>query len=360
MANPLIQLSISLLLITFALSFENKSFLYKDFIINTHQEENLKEGINYIISYKIGDITKNYTKIKIKTKDENEYVYVYYSPISQNRNDSYLLNSGKDEIYLYINKAFTKKEANGFIYLTIACFTQNCSFNLTSSEEDKIDLKRNSQYKYFTTNKKNLINTFTVKAKEKGTDLDYITFYASGNKNIQMNIKYVNKNNKEINIISKSFDNGKYVIIKEDNEILDNNEYNNRRLKIIEVTAPANSLITFGNNVNTYKENELKTTKYIVNTNEIYGVLTKESNIQCFYFNIEAKTNSYLSILDFNKNLIIYHIDKNNQNIGHVIENVNELCHINDEFLEIIIFVWKEEIMMKMKIALFLFKLLLI
>ena len=317
------KLLIFSLLITFSLPFENKSLSYDKFIKNTHYEKNNDEGVSYLISYKIGDISNNFIKIKIKAKDENEFLYAYYSPISQNRSDAYLLNSGKDEIYLYINKAFTKQEANGFIYLTIACFTKNCTFNFTPTEEVSIDLERNSQYKYFTTNKKNLVNTFTVNAK--GSESGYISFFASGNKNIQMNIKYLNNNNQEIEINSKSFDYGKYAIFKEKNDNLD--KY------IIEITAPANSLITFGNNINTYKESKLSTTKYIINTNEIYGVLNSESNIQCFDFNIGSQINSYLSILDFNKNLELIIVDKSNTEIDkHTIVDGNTLFIIKEEY----------------------------
>ena len=125
MDNHLIQIVIFSLLITFSWSFVNKNLSYDEFKGNTFYEKNV-EGISYSISYKIGNIMNNYIKIKIQAAEENEFLYAYYSPISQNRSDAYLLNSGKDEIYLYINKAFTKQEANGFIYLTIACFTQSC------------------------------------------------------------------------------------------------------------------------------------------------------------------------------------------------------------------------------------------
>ena len=325
MDNHLIQIVIFSLLITFSWSFVNKNLSYDEFKGNTFYEKNV-EGISYSISYKIGNIMNNYIKIKIQAAEENEFLYAYYSPISRNRSDAYLLNSGKDEIYLYINKAFTKQEANGFIYLTIACFTQSCDFSLTSTEEKTIDLERNSQYKYFTVDKKNLVNIFTVNATEKDFESDYISFYASGNKNIQMNIKYVNKNNQEIEINSASFDNGKYAIFEEKD--------NNIEKYIIEVTAPANSLITFGNNINRYKEKELSNTatKYKINTNEIYGVLNRESNIQCFDFNIGSQTNSYLSIIDFNKNLELKSVGKNNNGIKIPIENGNTLFIINEKY----------------------------
>ena len=322
----LTKLLIFSLLISFSLSFQTTDIEYKKFINTSIRGTATNESASYNISYNIGDITKNYIKIKIKS-DENQFLFAYYSPISPDRSYAYLLNSGKGEIYLYINKAFTKLAAKGNIYLSIDCYGEICNFNLASSEVESIDLERNSQYKYFTTKKKNLENTFIVTAKKEEIQPDYISFFASGNKNIQMEIKYVS-NNQEKEITSNSFDYGKYAIFKEEGVNLDNNYY------IIKITAPANSLITFGNNVNTYDKKELNRTKLIVNTNEIYGVLTKESNIQCFDFNIEKESNSYLSILDFNKNLIINFTDMNGTRTSTYSENGIIAKRIKDEFRE--------------------------
>ena len=321
--DELTKLLIFSLLISFSLSFENKIVKYADFINKPLYSVKVSENISYNISYNKGDIKKNYIKIQIKSSDENEFLYAYYSPISQKRSDAYLLNSGKGEIYLYINKAFTKLEAKGNIYLSIACFNQNCTFDLSSSEVEFIDLNRNSQYRYFTTNKKNLVNTFIVNGNENISESDYISFLAFGNKNINMKINSVyNGKNKEID--SNSFDYGKYAIFKEG---IDKVDY-----YIIEVTAPANSLITFGNDVNTCKGEGTSYKRFIVNSNEIYGVLTKESNIQCFDLNIGVETHSFLSILDFNVNLKVIYNGKENNKTNTIITDGNIVIPIYQKF----------------------------
>ena len=330
MSKHLMILLIFSLIMPFSLSKE-KSMTYKDFKNQGDFEENINEAISYIISYEKGDITNDYIRILINPDDQNQHVYVYYSPISQNRNDAYLLNSGKGEIYLYINKAFTKSEANGVIYLTIDCFEYPCSFTFSNLEVEYIDLGRHSQYSYFTTDKKNLVNTFMIYGKESNENDDYITFFASGNKNIQMNINYV-INNEERQIASNTFLNGKYALIKETNS---NSENINNDLGhyIIEVTAPANSLITVGNNVNKNNNGDIKASLYTINTNEIYGALSKDELMQCFDFNIGTQYNSYLSILDFNKNLELKFLDKQYKEISkQTIENGNILFIITEGY----------------------------
>ena len=118
-----------------------------------------------------------------------------------------------------------------------------------------------------------------------------------------MNIKYINNNN-EIKINSKYFDNGKYAKFKETDSEINNDENNLNQYYIIEVTAPANNLITFGTTVNEYTNGVNGLNSYNINSKEIYGVLSKEKTIQCF--NIEGtKNNSALSIQDFNRNIEI-------------------------------------------------------
>ena len=298
MSKQLIILLIFSLLTSFSICSEVKSYFYKDFINEEIKGKEVNKNMTYNISYEKGDIKNNYIKLII---DSNDYLNIYYSPISPQREYAYLLNSGKGKMYLYINKAFTKSEARGVIYLSIECYISQCSFNLSSTEVEYIDLERNSFYSYFTTNKKNLINTFYIKAKEKNGNDDHITFWASGNKNIQMNIKYINNNN-EIKINSKYFDNGKYAKFKETDIDINNDENNLNQYYIIEVTAPANNLITFGTTVNEYTSGVNRLNTYIVNSKEIYGVLSKEKTIQCF--NIEGtKNNSALSVQDFNRNI---------------------------------------------------------
>ena len=174
-----------------------------------------------------------------------------------------------------------------------------------------------------------------VYGKEAGDNEDYITFWASGHKNIQMNINYVTDNG-ETQIESNSFLNGKYALIKEHNNI-SKNDLNALSHYIIEVTAPANSLITFGNNVNLKDTLDNKYNTYSINTNEIYGALSKESTIQCFDFKIETQYDCYLNILDFNKNMELIINDKQGSEISkHTIENGNILftmTELNKEYI---------------------------
>ena len=328
MSKSLIDIFLFSLLISFTLTYSDKSITYTNFITYGIEETDVEEGISYIISYERGEISNNYIKITIKPNDENQYLYAYYSPISQKREDAYLLNKGKGEFNIYINKAFTKSEADGFIYLTIACFDSNStfSFKLSSLEMDYIDLLRNSQYSFFTTNKKNLVNSFKIE-KNNTSENDSITFWASGNKNILLNVTYVDNTGSK-NIGSFSFSNGKYSIFEEKSNALINEQF----YYIIEVSSPANSLITVGNNVNM---NNMETTKYSINSNEIYGVLTNSSNIQCFDFEIGIQINSYLSIMDFNKNIKLKIIDKEKTEVSsQEIKNGNLLFEITENYTE--------------------------
>ena len=330
MSKLLIKLILFSLIISFSLSYPAKSLVYKDFINQDIEESSVNEGISYIISYERGDISKDYIRIRIQPDDNTQSLYAYYSPISQKREDAYLLNSGKGELYLYINKAFTKSEANGVIYLSIACFDSNCPFTLSSLEMESIDLERNSQYSYFTTDKKNLVNTFMVYGKESSDNNDIITFWASGNKNIQLNVTYVSDSDPAMQINSNSFSNGQYAIFEEKNNALMPNK-NALGHYIIEVTSPANSLITVGNNVNINTNGQKS--KYSINANEIYGALSKEINTQCFDFEIGTRINSYLSIRDFNNNILLRIINKEGQEISkHEVKNGNMLFHITEQY----------------------------
>ena len=142
------------ILFYFSLNYEVKEYSYLDFVDEgTISAENVNGGMTYKISYEKGEITQNYLRI-IASPDTGESLYLYYSPISEKREDAFLLNSGNEEISLYINKAFTKLEADGTIFLTIACFTSKCSFQFSILEIDEIDLSRDGQYTYFTTDKK--------------------------------------------------------------------------------------------------------------------------------------------------------------------------------------------------------------
>ena len=325
MVKYLTNFLIFILLSSLSLSYPEKSLTYKELLSTKIFKEKISNGITYIISYETGDINNNYIKISINTTNEDDDLYAYYSPISSKRGDAYLLNKGKHKLYLYINKAFTKLEAGGIIYLTIASFDSECNFSLQADETEYIEIESNSQYSFFTTNKKNLENNFIFwrKEKEKGN----VTLWASGSKDINMNVRYLNYTYSEDNFKIYEFDNGKYTIIKD-------NDNNFDVFYIIEITAPMNTLITIGSNINLYNANnrDLNPTKYIINTNEIYGALTKHSPMQCFHFNIGEKNNTHLSILDFNNNLELKIYDKDQkENSALKINNRNMLYIINQE-----------------------------
>ena len=57
--------------------------------------------------------------------------------------------------------------------------------------------------------------------------------------------------------------------------------------------------------------------------------MSNESTIQCFDFNIGTQTNSYLNVLDFNKNLDLIIKDKNSET-KKTIENGNILFEIKN------------------------------
>ena len=59
---------------------------------------------------------------------------------------------------------------------------------------------------------------------------------------------------------------------------------------IIEITSPANSLVTVWSNLNLYQNNNV-IDKYTPNSKEIYGILSNDSPRQCFDFGIQSTQN---------------------------------------------------------------------
>ena len=320
------------LLFSFSFNYEIKEYSYLDFIKeDTIAEENVEGGITYKISYEKGQLTHNYLKI-LATPDIEESLYIYYSPISEKREDAYLLNSGKNEIALYINKVFTKSEADGFIYLTIACFSKKCSFEFSISELDEIYLERNGQYTYFTTNKKNTENIFKIIRGDEQEE-GYLTFWATGSKDIIMTVKYVNELDDKEKIIEKiiQLENGKCTFIDEKEFPNDSKINYSLTYFIIEVISPANSLITVGSNLNTLSNNN-KLTVYSPNSKEIYGIVNYISPKQCFDFLIDSTQEYYLSVLDFKRNLNIKKYNQNGEELSNYeIIDGNILIKISNE-----------------------------
>ena len=315
--NPKFLL-ILIILFSFSLNYDIIDYTYPDFIKEeTISEENVNGGKTYRISYEKGEISQNYIRI-IATPEMEESLYIYYSPISENRKDAYLLNYGKNEISLYINRQFTKSEADGYIYLTIACFSNSCSYEFSILELDEIDLSRDGQYTYFTTYNKNSQNTFKIFRADSENEEGFLTFWATGSKDIQMNAKYIDENNnKEILINILQHENGKFAFIKESDYPVNFEENKSLNYFIIEVTSPPNSLISVGSNLNLFTNNNTPT-KYTPNSKEIYGILNNNSPRQCFDFNIEnsQELKYYLNILDFERDINIKIINKNGDEIS--------------------------------------------
>ena len=305
------------ILISFTLNYEIIEYTYTDFIQeDTISEENVNGGKTYKISYEKGQISQNYIRI-IAIPGIEEYLYIYYSPISENRKDAYLLNYGKTEISLYINKAFTKSEADGYIYLTIACFSKKCSYEFSILELDIIDLSRNGQYTFFTTDKKNIQNIFKIFRADSENEEGFLTFWATGSKDIQMNAKYIDESNKkETQINISHLENGKYAFIDEKDYPANYEGNSSLNYFIIEVISPVNSLVTVGSNLNFYM-NTNKPTIYSPNSKEIYGILNNNSPRQCFDFDIKSSQtfNYYLNILDFQRNINVKIINEKGDEI---------------------------------------------
>ena len=305
------------ILFAFSLNYDIIEYSYLDFINeDTIYAENVNGGLTYKISYEKGEITQNYLRITT-IPDFGESLYLYYSPISEKREDAFLLNYGNEEISLYINKAFTKSEADGIIYLTFACFSSECSFEFSILEINEIDLSRNGQYTYITTDKKNTKNNFKIFRADYENEEGFLTFWATGSKDIQMDVKYVDEANEiETNIKVSQLENGKYSFIKENDYPVNYEENSSLAYFIIEVISPGNSLITVGSNLNLLFNND-KPNIYNANSKEIYGILNNNCPKQCFDFGIDSseKLNYFLHVLDFQRNINIEVIDKNGDKI---------------------------------------------
>ena len=322
------------ILLSFSYSYNIIEYNYLDFIKEESiSADNVNGGLTYKISYEKGQISQNYIRI-ITIPNPDEFLYLYYSPISEKREDAFLLNSGKDEISLYINKGFTKLEADGEIYLTIACFSSTCSFEFTILELDEIDLARDGQYTYYITDKKNLQNTFKIFRSDTENEEGHLTFWATGSKDVQMNVKYVDGSTEEEKTIGTSeLENGKYAFIKEADYPVNYEENSSMNYFIIEISSTANSLITVGSNLNLMNNNN-KITKFVPNNKEIYGILNNNSPKQCFDFGIQSTQNYkyHLNILDFQRNIFVTEINKNEEEISnHEIKDGKILIIITNE-----------------------------
>ena len=133
-----------------------------------------------------------------------------------------------------------------------------------------------------------------------------------------MNVKYVDESkNSETKIKTAQLENGKYSFFKESDYQVNFEENSSMNYFIIEITSPANSLVTVGSNLNLYQNNNV-IDKYTPNSKEIYGILSNDSPRQCFDFGIQStqKLNFFLNVLDFQRNINIEITNQNGDKIS--------------------------------------------
>ena len=303
-SNKFLSLILFLFLFHFSLSATVKEVSYTDFL-NGISESQINKEITYKISYIRYQITQSYIRIIVNPTTTVNNLYLYFSHISEKREDVSLLNSLKDnEIVLYINKEFTKSEADGEFYLTLSSDSTNYDIEISVLELDQIDLSRDDTYSYYVTDKKNTQTIFKVLKEDESEN--YLTFWAVGSENIEMNVKYVDSDEKETEIAVFSYQNGKISYVKESDYP---SNKNNKKVKsslcyfIIEVNTDANNLITIGSKV---ISQNLK--KYKVNSKEIQGILSKNYlEYECYDFELTQTSNIkyYLNVIDFKKSINI-------------------------------------------------------
>ena len=260
----------------------------------------ITEGISYEVSYSQEQITSNY--LKILSKHENSDFYIYFSPKSNERKDAVLFNSEyKKDISLYINKEFLNSETNNF-YLTISCFSNECSFSFSVSELNEINLSRNELYSYYAYDNKNTKTIFKIyRNKEEDS---YITFWATGNKNTKMAIKYyysADISESEItNINSLNHPNGQILVVNENNF---RKSDSGDSYYIVEINSEKDTYITFGTKTSKIN-NDVKIYSYSINSKEMEGALSEDISSECYDFNLNSLSQNeklYLNIIDYNK-----------------------------------------------------------
>ena len=161
----------------------------------------LKQRYNIIINTTL----PNYIEVDVKSKDGNSGQYIYFSSYDQS------CMSGREQLSQGVGsqtKMYIKKEQikNYYFYLVVECkLNSTCSFTMTLTEVENINLSDQEQYTYYVS-EKNKEMVFYINRK---SDFQFSTFYAHGYKNI--NIKE--------NVLSKGFENGLAIQLTRDQTI---------------------------------------------------------------------------------------------------------------------------------------------
>ena len=192
------------------------------------------------------ELKSGYIKIVTNSNYDQGPAYIIFSKEKHPERSNGLLVSDSIsslENLLYVNKEYI---TNNELYITIGCHVKSCLYNVTFSNTEYIEIKRDSSYTYLTGNK-NTKNSFKISRKNEESEIENqnaTMIFSINTPNNFLNAKLycVNSINKtDISYLIKNFDKGLIMTFKEN----DNCEYQNDAYYLIDVKSTDGDYIIF-------------------------------------------------------------------------------------------------------------------
>ena len=275
-----------------------------------------KQSNNFFkIIFNEGVTIEDYLKIEVSNTNENDNpnFVVAFSNEDESCLEREQLSYGINNVQMWLTKAQLEKEN---LYMNIICSSNECNYELKLSASPFITIGFNSQFNlYVTENNQNVDVVFS--SDSEIDDSDYITIWAIGNKNV------------EVNIESSEYQYKKYSknnIFKIQNKIINTSTFS------IKVKGEEDDVINIGSSTIGVNYNKLR-----INQPEIKGYLEKEyNNEECYEFQKDDAFSSssifYLSGFIYSKIAEIYYKNENNEEIpesANIIKNGSFIHNLN-------------------------------
>ena len=194
------------------------------------------------------ELKSGYIKIETNSDYQQGPAYIVFSKENlPERSNALLVADSISSIdnLLYINKEYIK---NNQLNIKIGCHVKSCLFNVTFSNTEYIEIKRDSSYTYLTGNE-NKNNIFKISRKNEEQSLGngnqnatMIFSINSPNNYLSARLFCVNSNNKtEISKLIKNFQKGLIMTFKEN----DNCEYHEDAYYLIDINSTDGDYIIF-------------------------------------------------------------------------------------------------------------------
>ena len=206
-----------------------------------------EEPIYYHIKLN-GELKSGYIKIETNSYYDQGPAYIVFSKENHpERSNALLVSDSISSLQnlLYVNKEFIK---NNELNIKIGCHVKSCRYNVTFSNTEYIEIKRDSTYTYLTANE-NLNNQFKIsRSNEESTSIKenqnatMIFSINTPNNYLDAKLYCVTSDNKtDMSFLIKNFQKGLIMTFKEN----DNCEYKKDAYYLIEVSSKDGDYIIF-------------------------------------------------------------------------------------------------------------------